>query len=119
MSILTYYAWVSVFIHNVVVLKFKPQPISKTLEQDEEGKLTCNAQASTLPTVEWFKKNGDTFSVIEASHIEMGNGSLVFKPAMKSDAGYYTCVASDGVETINATVKVDVFGLPFTVTVMT
>ncbi|XP_072031343.1 inactive tyrosine-protein kinase 7-like [Amphiura filiformis] len=95
-----------------VVLKFTPDPIGKTFEKDVEEKLTCNAQASTTPKVQWFKRNGDSFTAITQSHIEMANGSIIFKPAMKSDAGYYTCVATAGTEIINATVKVDVFVKP-------
>ena len=98
------------FFLIAVVLKFKPEPINKNLELDEQGKLACNAEGPTTPTVEWFKMDGDTPRNVTDSHIQTGNGSLIFKPAKKSDAGTYMCKASAGSEVITKSVKVDVYG---------
>ena len=92
------------------MLKFKPEPIGKTLEQDDLGKLNCNAQAATDPRVTWFRYADNTVVPITDSHIQVANGSIFFRPAKKTDAGYYTCVATAGSEIINKTVKVEVYG---------
>ncbi|XP_044180700.1 hemicentin-1-like isoform X4 [Acropora millepora] len=71
-----------------------------------EGKnvtLSCNASGSPVPTVYWVKtSNGDRFNVTE----------LVFTNISRSDAGEYTCVASNPCNTSTELAEVDVLFPP-------
>uniref|UniRef100_H0WC62 Hemicentin-1 n=1 Tax=Cavia porcellus TaxID=10141 RepID=H0WC62_CAVPO len=56
--------------------------------------IPCNAQGSPLPVVTWFK-GGQTILADGVQHLSDPDGTLSIKQAMLSDAGIYTCVATN------------------------
>ncbi|XP_023559876.1 hemicentin-1 [Octodon degus] len=56
--------------------------------------IPCNAQGSPLPVVTWFKE-GQTILIDGVQHISDPDGTLSINQAMLSDAGIYTCVATN------------------------
>uniref|UniRef100_A0A8C6TSJ2 Inactive tyrosine-protein kinase 7 n=1 Tax=Neogobius melanostomus TaxID=47308 RepID=A0A8C6TSJ2_9GOBI len=68
-------------------LKFTPtpQPV-QCLELDKEMSISCSATGRENPTVRWTKL---------PSHMEQKNGQLHFTKVSRSDAGNYTCIASN------------------------
>ena len=72
------------------------------------NRLICQATASIQPHIRWVKIG--SFGVWPAHVSEPSNGVLEFDPAMESDKGVYMCIASTGLETINATVNIGVVG---------
>lgn len=111
------------FIFNDFIaekLKFSPPPVNKKLELGSVGKIHCKAQGGTSgsPTVRWIKiKHANKLKDIKIdsadslpSHVDDVNGTLLFNSVQSEDAGMYTCIAKDGDELINATIKVEVVG---------
>ena len=76
------------------------QPIdNETVIEDGSVTLTCNASGFPTPTVYWVKtSNGDRFNKTE----------LVFTNISRSEAGEYTCVASNPCDTTTELAAVDV-----------
>ncbi|KAM6165457.1 hemicentin-1 [Erethizon dorsatum] len=56
--------------------------------------IPCNAQGSPLPVVTWFK-GGQTLLADGVQYISDPDGTLSINQAMLSDAGIYTCVATN------------------------
>uniref|UniRef100_A0A8C6TNW9 Inactive tyrosine-protein kinase 7 n=1 Tax=Neogobius melanostomus TaxID=47308 RepID=A0A8C6TNW9_9GOBI len=73
-------------------LKFTPtpQPV-QCLELDKEMSISCSATGRENPTVRWTKADGGELP----SHMEQKNGQLHFTKVSRSDAGNYTCIASN------------------------
>ncbi|XP_071476502.1 inactive tyrosine-protein kinase 7-like [Diadema antillarum] len=100
----------SATVYVKAILKFNPRPVDKTLERGETGNLVCHATAATDPHITWYKR-GQLGTWPE--HVTASTpGTLVFEPAMKSDEGTYICIASTGLERINASVKIEVVVKP-------
>lgn len=72
-------------------LKFTPtpQPV-QCLELDKEVTVTCSATGRQNPTVRWIKAGGDL-----PPHVDQRNGQLHFSRVTRTDAGNYTCIASN------------------------
>uniref|UniRef100_A0A673CGV5 Inactive tyrosine-protein kinase 7 n=1 Tax=Sphaeramia orbicularis TaxID=375764 RepID=A0A673CGV5_9TELE len=75
-------------------LKFTPtpQPV-QCLELDKEVTVTCSATGRQNPTVRWIKAGGEL-----PPHVEQKNGQLHFTKVTRSDAGNYTCIASNSLQ---------------------
>lgn len=73
-------------------LKFTPAPQSpQCLQLDKEASVQCSATGRETPTIHWTKADG---SAIPA-HVKQINGTLQFEKVTRSDAGNFTCVASN------------------------
>ncbi|MCJ8730435.1 hypothetical protein PDJAM_G00184440 [Pangasius djambal] len=73
-------------------LKFTPAPQSpQCLQLDKEASVQCSATGRETPAIHWTKADG---SAIPA-HVKQINGTLQFEKVTRSDAGNYTCVASN------------------------
>ncbi|KAI4885305.1 hypothetical protein NFI96_012264 [Prochilodus magdalenae] len=73
-------------------LKFTPTPQpSQCLQLDEEALIQCSATGREAPTIRWTRADGSAIP----SHVNQLNGALHFGKVMRSDAGNYTCVASN------------------------
>ncbi|XP_060782200.1 inactive tyrosine-protein kinase 7 isoform X2 [Neoarius graeffei] len=73
-------------------LKFTPAPQSpQCLQLDKEASVQCSATGREPPTIHWTKADG---SAIPA-HVKQTNGTLLFEKVTRSDAGNYTCEASN------------------------
>uniref|UniRef100_A0A672J3G8 Inactive tyrosine-protein kinase 7 n=1 Tax=Salarias fasciatus TaxID=181472 RepID=A0A672J3G8_SALFA len=73
-------------------LKFTPTPQpSQCLELDKEITIQCSAKGRESPTVRWTKADGGELP----PHVEQRNGQLHFTKVTRSDAGNYTCIASN------------------------
>ena len=87
---------------SLVMCSVPPSILPIANEAVIEGKnvtLSCNASGFPVPTVYWVKtSNGDRFNVTE----------LVFTNISRSDAGEYTCVASNPCNTSTELAEVDV-----------
>lgn len=68
--------------------------------------LSCTWTAGTEVTVRWGK---DGAAVVADSRITISGGSLVINPSRRSDAGEYTCTASNPVSAQTATRTVTVY----------
>lgn len=56
--------------------------------------IPCTAQGMPLPVITWFK-GGSAMLVDGVQHISNSDGTLSIDQAMLSDAGIYTCVATN------------------------
>uniref|UniRef100_A0A671WYA4 Inactive tyrosine-protein kinase 7 n=1 Tax=Sparus aurata TaxID=8175 RepID=A0A671WYA4_SPAAU len=76
-------------------LKFtpNPQPV-QCLELDNEITIQCSAKGRESPTVRWTKADGGELP----PHVEQRNGQLHFTKVTRSDAGNYTCIASNSLQ---------------------
>ncbi|XP_008293193.1 uncharacterized protein LOC103367061 [Stegastes partitus] len=73
--------------------------------------LSCTWTAGTEITVQWGKGGS---AIIADSRITISRGSLVINPARRSDAGEYTCTASNPVSAQTATQSLTVYYGPDT-----
>lgn len=73
-------------------LKFTPvpQPV-QCLELDKEMTITCSATGREIPTIRWTKADGSELP----GHVEQKDRQLHFTKVSRSDAGNYTCIASN------------------------
>lgn len=73
-------------------LKFTPPPQPlQCLELDREMSVSCSATGRESPSVVWSKADGAELP----PHVEQKNGQLHFNKVRRSDAGNYTCTASN------------------------
>lgn len=84
-------------------------PVGKKLELGSSSKVHCRAQGTPTPVVRWAKEGRPLFSW--PAHVEDVNGTLYFHGVEPSDAGYYTCIATNSQGLINTTVYIDVIGM--------
>ncbi|XP_047668610.1 inactive tyrosine-protein kinase 7 isoform X2 [Tachysurus fulvidraco] len=73
-------------------LKFTPPPQSpQCLQLDKEASVQCSATGRKAPTIHWTKADGSAIPSL-AKQI---NGTLHFEKVRRTDAGNYTCIASN------------------------
>lgn len=92
-------------------LKFHPVPVDAQLQVDQVGRVDCHAEAESEPKVHWVRRGATGYAL--PPHVQQQATSLVFSPARRQDAGYYTCVAThprQGI--INATIHIDIVEKP-------
>ncbi|XP_031593450.1 inactive tyrosine-protein kinase 7 [Oreochromis aureus] len=76
-------------------LKFTPTPQpSQCLELDKEITIQCSAKGREPPTIRWSKADGGELP----PHVKQKNGQLRFTKVTRSDAGNYTCIASNSLQ---------------------
>ncbi|KAL7877960.1 hypothetical protein SRHO_G00046030 [Serrasalmus rhombeus] len=76
-------------------LKFTPTPQpSQCLQLDSEASVQCSATGREAPIIQWTRADGSAVP----SHVDQVNGALHFGKVMRSDAGNYTCVASNSMQ---------------------
>ncbi|KAK1904937.1 Inactive tyrosine-protein kinase 7, partial [Dissostichus eleginoides] len=76
-------------------LKFTPTPQpSQCLELDNEITIQCSAKGRETPTIHWTKADGGELP----PRVEQRNGQLHFTKVTRSDAGNYTCIASNSLQ---------------------
>uniref|UniRef100_A0AAX7T482 Protein tyrosine kinase 7 (inactive) n=1 Tax=Astatotilapia calliptera TaxID=8154 RepID=A0AAX7T482_ASTCA len=76
-------------------LKFTPTPQpSQCLELDKEIPIQCSAKGREPPTIRWSKTDGGELP----PHVKQKNGQLRFTKVTRSDAGNYTCIASNSLQ---------------------
>ncbi|XP_029926803.1 inactive tyrosine-protein kinase 7 [Myripristis murdjan] len=76
-------------------LKFTPTPqAAQCLELDKDITIQCSATGRESPTIRWAKAEGGELP----PHVEQRNGQLHFTKVTRSDAGNYTCIASNGLQ---------------------
>ncbi|XP_073527680.1 inactive tyrosine-protein kinase 7 [Phyllobates terribilis] len=73
-------------------LKFTPPPQpQQCMELDREATVHCSATGREKPTIQWLKADGSALP----SHVVSQSGHLHFQRVSRSDAGNYTCAASN------------------------
>ncbi|KAF7669069.1 hypothetical protein LDENG_00245330 [Lucifuga dentata] len=76
-------------------LKFTPTPQpAQCLELDKEIIIQCSATGRENPTIRWTKADGSKLP----PHVDQKNGQLQFTKVTRSDAGNYTCIASNSLQ---------------------
>lgn len=76
-------------------LKFTPTPQpSQCLELDKEITIQCSAKGRESPSIRWTKADGGELP----PHVDQRNGQLRFTKVTRSDAGNYTCIASNSLQ---------------------
>ncbi|KAF0027274.1 hypothetical protein F2P81_020015 [Scophthalmus maximus] len=76
-------------------LKFTPTPQpSQCLELDNQITIQCSAKGRESPTIRWTKADGGELP----PRVEQRNGQLHFTKVTRSDAGNYTCIASNSLQ---------------------
>uniref|UniRef100_A0A8C3F6T7 Inactive tyrosine-protein kinase 7 n=1 Tax=Chrysemys picta bellii TaxID=8478 RepID=A0A8C3F6T7_CHRPI len=93
-------------VHVLEKLKFTPPPQPlQCLEFDKEVTVSCSATGREKPTVRWVKTDGSSLP----AHVSLSAGALHFRKVSRSDAGNYTCIASNSPQgEIRATVQLTV-----------
>ena len=79
---------------------FTVQPMSISTEGDQNINLTCESQAFPLPTIEWFRFDGEEFGVTVT---QTNTSALMFTPVQFGDEGDYYCTATSNGESTNST----------------
>ncbi|KYO22249.1 inactive tyrosine-protein kinase 7 [Alligator mississippiensis] len=80
-------------VHVLEKLKFTPPPQPlQCMEFDKEVTVTCLATGRVKPSIQWLKSDGSSLP----THISHNGGTLHFHKVRRSDAGNYTCIASNG-----------------------
>ncbi|KAM4692877.1 inactive tyrosine-protein kinase 7 [Discoglossus pictus] len=73
-------------------LKFTPRPQpQQCMEFDKEVTVHCSATGREKPSIRWVKADGSSLP----SHVDPNSGLLQFHRVSRSDAGDYTCIASN------------------------
>ncbi|XP_042320509.1 inactive tyrosine-protein kinase 7 [Sceloporus undulatus] len=87
-------------------LKFTPPPQPlQCVEFDKEATVSCSATGREKPTIQWIKSDGSSLP----DWVHHSSGNLHFQKVTRSDAGNYTCIASNGPQgEIRATVQLTV-----------
>ncbi|XP_063731521.1 inactive tyrosine-protein kinase 7 isoform X1 [Eleginops maclovinus] len=76
-------------------LKFTPTPQpSQCLELDNEITIQCSAKGRESPAIRWTKADGGELP----PRVEQRNGQLLFTKVTRSNAGNYTCIASNSLQ---------------------
>ncbi|MGH0150089.1 UNVERIFIED_CONTAM: hypothetical protein FKN15_039689, partial [Acipenser sinensis] len=99
-------------VHVLERLKFTPPPQPlQCMELDKETSVQCSATGREKPTIQWIKA-GDGEMV---PYVEHQGGILHFTKVTRSDAGNYTCIASNSQQgEIRAMVHLNVAEKPVT-----
>ncbi|XP_013377196.1 PREDICTED: hemicentin-1 isoform X3 [Chinchilla lanigera] len=74
--------------------KIQHGPKHMKIQVGHQVDIPCNAQGSPLPVVTWFK-GGQTILTDGVQHSSDPDGTLSINQAVLSDAGIYTCVATN------------------------
>ncbi|KAM4812745.1 hemicentin-1 [Urocitellus parryii] len=74
--------------------KIQNGPKHMKVQVGQRVDIPCNAQGSPLPVITWFK-GGSTMLADGVRHINNPDGMLSINQAVPSDAGTYTCVATN------------------------
>uniref|UniRef100_A0A3P8UDY7 Peroxidasin n=1 Tax=Cynoglossus semilaevis TaxID=244447 RepID=A0A3P8UDY7_CYNSE len=95
---------------------FVIQPLNTEVLVGESVTLECSATGQPQPRISWTK--GDRTPLPSDARISTtASGGLYIQQVVQSDAGQYTCFASNNVDTIHATAFIIVQAVPeFTVT---
>nr|XP_015218709.1 PREDICTED: inactive tyrosine-protein kinase 7 [Lepisosteus oculatus] len=82
-------------VHILEKLKFTPppQPV-QCMELDKEISVQCSAKGREPPTIQWIKADGSSIP----SSAKQRSGTLHFLKVSRSDAGNYTCIASNSLQ---------------------
>ncbi|XP_063774816.1 inactive tyrosine-protein kinase 7 [Pseudophryne corroboree] len=97
-------------VHVQENLKFTPPPQSQQcIELDKEVTVHCSATGREKPTIQWVKADGGNLP----AHVHSEAGLLNFRRVSRSDAGNYTCIASNSLQgeikaSVNLTVAVSI-----------
>ena len=88
-------------------LKFKSLPKSTHLELGETKRIYCIVQGEPPIKIKWVKLGVQKLD----PHVQQEkDGSLYFKTVRYSDAGKYSCQASNDRDQINVTIELQVGG---------
>ncbi|KAJ7341188.1 hypothetical protein JRQ81_005011 [Phrynocephalus forsythii] len=93
-------------VHVLEKLKFTPPPQPlQCVEFNKEATVSCSATGREKPTIHWIKTDGSSLP----DWVHHSSGNLQFQKVTRSDAGNYTCIASNGPQgEIRATVHLTV-----------
>lgn len=82
-------------VHVLEKLKFTPPPQpQQCMEYDKEVTVVCSATGREKPTIQWIKADGSSMP----GHVSLNAGLLQFYKVTRSDAGNYTCIASNSLQ---------------------
>ncbi|XP_012495412.1 PREDICTED: hemicentin-1-like, partial [Propithecus coquereli] len=84
----------SVKLNVHVPAKIQRGPKHMKVQVGQRVDIPCNVQGTPLPVITWFK-DGSTMLADGVQHISNPDGTLSIRQAMPSDAGVYTCVATN------------------------
>ncbi|KAM6460905.1 inactive tyrosine-protein kinase 7 [Liasis olivaceus] len=93
-------------VHVLEKLKFTPPPQPlQCVEFDKEVTVSCSATGREKPAIHWIKTDGKNLP----AWVSDNSGNLHFHKVTRSDAGNYTCIASNGPQgEIRATIHLTV-----------
>ncbi|MBN3295048.1 PTK7 kinase, partial [Amia calva] len=93
-------------VHVLEKLKFTPPPQAvQCMELDREITVVCSATGRETPVIQWVKADGTEIP----PRVNQRSGVLHFTKVTRSDAGNYTCVASNSLQgEIRAAVYINV-----------
>lgn len=99
-----------ILVSFLVPPRFVRQPVpllNVSLKSDAE--LECSAYGVPMPTIQWFK-NGEPIYPSEYFQVNAHTGSLKILGIIAQDEGYYQCLASNELNTIQTVAQLVVAG---------
>ncbi|XP_074771567.1 uncharacterized protein LOC141964764 [Athene noctua] len=88
----------------------RPQLWSSTLVAQTTGEVLCDVAEGKVDTITW-KKDGQPLHPDRDFHLSDSLSILYLRPAKKSDCGFYSCNASNGISWQETSLNVTVAGL--------
>ena len=70
--------------------------------------ITCSADGNPMPNVVWFKGNVPLDNITDGANTSTAR--LNIKEFQEEDEGYYSCIATNSISSVNRTLNVTIVG---------
>ena len=97
----------SALVKVLVSPRFLKQPANLNVTLKTDAELECSAYGIPTPTIQWFK-NGEPIYPSEYFQFSPNQGNLKILGIIGQDEGYYQCLASNELNTIQSVAKLTV-----------
>ncbi|NXP26352.1 HECAM protein, partial [Scytalopus superciliaris] len=87
----------------------RPRLWSSTLVARAAGEVVCEVAEGRVDTITW-KKDGQPLPPDRGSHLSDSRSVLYLRPPKKSDCGFYSCNASNGISWQESSLNISIAG---------